>query len=167
MNDEWQHQHRQRMLVDEYLEHGGMAFPDRMHEEFADEDDLIRALHQRWVTLVNGCLETELETSDDEPVDALRRAWATAAGHAPALRRALDSRPGNDLLTELTERHLIRLAAAIGSMRPGHSVREGLEEVRAAIAQAVVRVPAQAGWLEKHRRTREVRRMVMTSMRGY
>lgn len=167
MNQEWTQTHLQRLVLDDYLAGGGGTPGPAVHSHFPDEDSLVRALHQRWVTLVDGCLETEMETTSGEPIDALRAAYATALGHAPALRRALDSYGGNRLLADLTEHHLVILANAVGSLRPGHTVREGIEEIRSTIAGIQARGPVEPTWRERHRRAREVRHLVTVSMRGY
>lgn len=164
---DWLQTHYRRQLVDEYLEHEGTLMTPAMHAEFPQESDLVRALHQRWVTIVEGCLDIELETGEGSPMDALRAAYGTATRHAPALRRTLDRLAENPVLHELTEREYIRLARATGALRPGHTVNEGIEAVHAEVAAIVVEAAHPASRVQRWVREREVRRLVTASMRGY
>lgn len=100
-------------------------------------------------------------------MDTLRAAYQAAVDHAPALRRALDRESENPVLADLTRRGLSRLAHATGSFRPGHSVQEGIDEVRAAVAVIAARATEPPSFRARRRRTREVARLVTASIRGY
>src|SRR5689334_13033062 len=104
---------------------GAAAVPAPRHAT-SETDQEMRRLHQRWVTVVDGCLETELECGDGEPVDSLRAAWARALEHSGGIKAQLDAYVGDPVHDHLTERHLLRLAQAAGMLRPGHTPREGL-----------------------------------------
>lgn len=165
MNLDRQHTHEHRSVLDEYLERG--VETPALRAAFPDEPSLVRALHQRWVTIIDGCLENELETGSGSLTESLRAAYRTALLHAPALRRELDRHADNPVLRELTDRHDVALARATGFLRPGHSVHEGLFDMRNALASVVV-VPSQRdGFMARRRRSREVRRLVTASIRGY
>ena len=112
----------------------------------------LRLLHQRWVTVVDGCLETELECGDGEPVDTLRTAWARALEHSGDIKAQLDASIGDPVHDQLTERHLLRLAQAAGLLRPGHTPREGLDEVERVLATVAPARTEKLGWLARQRR---------------
>jgi hypothetical protein len=165
MNHHRQHTHQYRSALDDYLERG--VETPALRAAFPDEESLVRALHQRWVSIVDGCLETELETGSGTLAESLRAAYRTALTHAPALKAELDRHADNPVLRALTERHDVALARATGFLRPGHSVHEGLFDMRSALA-SVVLVPRQRdGRRDRRRRSREVRRLVTASIRGY
>jgi hypothetical protein len=125
----------------------------------------LRRLHQRWVTVVDGCFENEMECGDGEPVDALRAAWAHALQHSADIKRELDTWIGDPVHDQLTEHHLLRLAQATGLLRPGHTAREGLAEVQAQLVGVRPAAVEQSTWLSRHRRAREERRLIYLSMR--
>jgi hypothetical protein len=164
---DWNEVHTHRLLIDEYLESGGTMMSAAFREAFPTEDDLVRELHQRWVHILDGCLETELETGSGSPMDALRDAYVTASRHAPELRRMLTTFADSPVLAGLTDHHDAQLAAAVGALRPSHTIQEGIDEVRHFLD--VVSVPAQGkpSRLERWRRDREVSRLITASLRGY
>lgn len=125
----------------------------------------LRRLHQRWVTVVDGCFETEMECGDGEPVDALRAAWAHALQHSADIKRELDTWVGDPVHDQLTAHHLLRLAQATGLLRPGHTAREGLDGVTALLAGVRPAPVEQSTWLGRRRRAREERRLIYLSMR--
>lgn len=146
---------------------GATAAPPRVTPAHRDLDRAVRVLHQRWVTVVDGCFETEMECGDGEPVDALRDAWAHALEHSGEVKAELDTHIGEPIHDELTERHLVRLALASGLMRPGHTVREGLQEVERVLRDVQPLVVEKPTWFARRRRSREERRLIIASMRGY
>lgn len=165
MNHDRQHSREHRSVIDDYLERGETT--PALRAAFPDEDSLVRALHQRWVTIVDGCLETELETGSGTLAESLREAYRTALTHAPRLKAELDRYADNPVLRALTERHDLALARATGFLRPGRSVHEGVFDMRAAVA-SVVLVPRQRDNRKaRRRRDREVRRLVLAATRGY
>jgi hypothetical protein len=166
MNNDWQHTHHRRRLIDRYLRNERVDEIE-MREEFPERDDLVRALHQRWVTTLEGCLDVQMEIGEGSPMDALRAAYQAAVNHAPALRRVLDREADNPVLAELTRRELSRLAQAAGTLRPGHTVQEGIDEVRAAVAAIAAQATEGGSYWARRRRSKEVARLVTASIRGY
>lgn len=127
----------------------------------------LRQLHQRWVTVVDGCLETELECGDGEPVDTLRTAWARALEHSGDIKALLDAYIGDPVHDQLTERHLLRLAQAAGMLRPGHTPREGLEEVERVLATVAPARVDKPGWFARQWRHVEEDRLVRAARGGW
>ncbi|MDO7868806.1 hypothetical protein [Nocardioides jiangxiensis] len=138
--------------------------PRQPADAVADERPL-RTLHQRWVTVVDGCFETEMECGDGEPVDALRTAWAHALRHSAEIKRELDTWIGNPLHDHLTEHHLLRLAQATGILRPGHSMHEALDEIEGLLRSVTAAAEERTTWLGRRRRAAEERRLIFASMR--
>lgn len=137
----------------------------RQPAEAAYDERPLRALHQRWVTVVDGCFETEMECGDGEPVDALRVAWAHALEHSADIKRELDTYSGDPLHDHLTEHHLLRLAQATGILRPGHSMHEALDEIEGLLRSVAPAAAERSTWLGRRRRAAEERRLIMASMR--
>ncbi len=164
---DWNEVHTHRHLIDEYLESGGTEMTAAFREAFPTEDDLVRELHLRWVHLLDGCLETELETGDGSPTDALCAAYVTAARHAPDLRRILGTFADSHVLAGLTDHRNAQLAQAIGALRPSHTIQEGIDEVRHLMETLAVPAQRQPSRLERWRRDREVSRLITASLRGY
>lgn len=164
---DWNEVHTHRLLIDEYLESGGTAMSPAFLVAFPTEDDLVRELHQRWVHLLDGCLETELETGDGSPVDALCDAYITAARHAPELRRVLTTFARSAVLERLTDHHNAQLAQAVGALRPSHPIKEGIDEVRQLLEKLDVPAQRKPTRVERWRRDREVSRLITASIRGY
>lgn len=164
---DWNEEHTHRLLIDDYLESGGTLMSPAFREAFPTEDDLARELHMRWVHLVDGCLETELETGDGSLTDAYRAAYVRAAQHAPELRRSLTTFAGSQVLAGLAARHDAQIARAIGEMQPSHTMQEGIDAVRRLTQDLVVPAQRQPSRVERWRREREVNRLVRRSLMGY
>lgn len=146
---------------------GTPAVPPRITADHRDFDRRVRTLHQRWVTVVDGCFETEMESGDGEPSDALRAAWARALEHAAEVKRELDGYVGEPLHDQLTEHHLLRLAQATGLMRPGHTVGEGLREVCQLLADVRPLQQERPGWLARRRREAEESQLIRAARGGW
>lgn len=138
---DWDQSHRRYQLVNELA-----ARPELLVEplapqvvaEFGNREHALRALHQRWVTLVNGCLDVEFETGDaDNPAISLQRAVRRAMAHSPALAETLGIFRHDPLIAGLDEHFHLRLAEAVGINRPGATVREVVHEIRGLLASAV------------------------------
>lgn len=166
MNNDWQHNHHRRQLIDRFLRNERVD-ESEMREEFPEQDDLLRALHQRWVTTLEGCLDVQMEIGEGSPMDSLRAAYQAAVNHAPALRRVLDRESDNPVLAELNRREQIRLAHAAGACRPGRTVQEGIDEVRAAVTAIAAQAAERPSFWARRGRNREVARLVTASFRGY
>lgn len=133
----------------------------------ADDERALRLLHQRWVTVVDGCFENEMECGDGEPVDALRAAWAHALEHSSDIKAQLDAWAGDAVHDQLTERHLLRLAQAAGMLRPGHTPREGLEEIERVLAAVAPAHTEKPGWFARRWRHVEEERLIREARGGW
>jgi hypothetical protein len=161
---DWNEEHSNRLLIDDYLASGGTQMSAAFRAAFPTDDDLVRELHMRWVHLVDGCLETELETGDGTLSDA---AYVRAAQHAPELRQALTTFAGSPVLAGLAARHDAHIASAIGAMQPSHTLQEGIDAVRQLTQDLAVPVQRKPSRVERWRREREVNRLVRRSLMGY
>lgn len=164
---DWNEEHTHRLLIDDYLASGGTQVSTALREAFPTDDDLVRELHMRWVHLVDGCLETELETGDGTLSDAYCSAWVRAAQHAPELRRVLTTFAGSPVLAGLAARHDAHIASAIGAMQPSHTLQEGIDVVRRLTEDLAVPAQRKPSRVERWRREREVNRLVRRSLMGY
>lgn len=137
---DWERSHRRYQLVTQLTES-----PELVSEELAADlvaeygtwENVVRAVHQRWVTLVNGCLDVELEIGAyTSGADALNRAVRRAIAHSPALHRTLGVLREDPLLAVLDERFHLRLAQSVGIAHPYSGFRESIQEVRRILARA-------------------------------
>lgn len=138
---DWDRSHRRYQLVNELA-----ARPELLMEplaphvaaEFGTREHALRALHQRWVTLLNGCLDVEFETgTDDNTTQALAKAVRRAHSHSPQLAETLSIFRHDPLVAHLDESFHMHLAEAIGINRPGATVREVIRDVRQVLVNAV------------------------------
>lgn len=137
---DWERSHRRYQLVNELAARPELlAEPIAPHvlAEFGTREHAIRALHQRWVTLVNGCLDVELETGDtDDGAESLQRAVQRALAHSGDLAHTLTSLRHDPLVASLDEHFHLRLAQAIGVNRPGATVHEVVHAVEVVLTRA-------------------------------
>lgn len=137
---DWERSHRRYQLVNELAARPELLIEplaDRVVEEFGTREQALRALHQRWVTLVHGCLDVELEIgADDDGRTALARAVRRAMAHSPALAETLAIFRHDELVAALEDAFHVRLARAIGVDRPGSTVADARHEVRRILIQA-------------------------------
>lgn len=145
---------------------GAAVVPAPRHA-VTEADQALRLLHQRWVTVVDGCLETEMECGDGEPVDTLRTAWARALEHSGEIKALLDAHIGEPVHDQLTDRHLLRLAQAAGMLRPGHTPREGLDEVQRVLATVTPARTQKPGWFARQWRHVEEDRLLREARGGW
>lgn len=138
---DWDRSHRRYQLVNELAARPELLVEpvaDRITEEFGTREHALRALHQRWVTLVNGCLDVEMETgSDDDTSTTLARALRRAVAHSPALAETMALLRVDPLVGALEDTFDLRLARSIGLDRPGTRVADAVREVRRITLQAV------------------------------
>ncbi len=78
---------------------------------FASEEELLLALHYRWMQQLTGRLGTALEDSDDDRVETVARTWRALAAEQPVLRAVLDAHLTS---TEAIEREQRMLALTAG-----------------------------------------------------
>ncbi|MFE2756312.1 hypothetical protein ACFXGA_30360 [Actinosynnema sp. NPDC059335] len=90
----WTDFYRRRDALDAVL-HAAAADPaapltfDR--DLFATGDELLLALHYRWMQQLTGRLGTALADSDDDRVETVARTWRALAAEQPVLRAVLDA----------------------------------------------------------------------------
>lgn len=155
---DWDRSHRRYQLVNELAARPELLvepLADRVVEEFGTREHALRALHQRWVTLVNGCLDVEMEVgADDNGSIALARAVRRAVSHSPALAETLARFHHEPLVATLEDSFNLRLARSIGINRPGVKVADAVREVRRIVMQAVAAETASPSahrtWRPRH-----------------
>lgn len=130
----WETYYRRRDAVDAVLDHartsagGTLPFADvpGVRAVFADEEELLLAMHYRWIQLLTGYINVALDELDagtgatDDPMAAAGTAWRRAARERPVLRRVLDEHaPGTTPeLRAAYSRELRLLAVAAGLADP-------------------------------------------------
>lgn len=90
----WSDFYRRRDALDAVLRAaaGDPAAPLAFDRDvFADEDELLLALHHRWLQQLTGRLGAALEDSDDDRVETVARTWRVLAAEQPVLRAVLDA----------------------------------------------------------------------------
>lgn len=145
---DWTHVHLQQDLINDYVAHDGHGvdrrLEGRLREEFPTHDDLLRAVHQRWVTVLDACVDQELEMGEGGPMDTFRSAWHNAIDRAPGLRRVLDQQADNPVLHQLEDVEMARVAQACGLWRSGVSVADLIASARAGVvAMSATPIPRQ------------------------
>lgn len=141
----WQTHRRRREVLLAVLRHarrdpgGPLPFECVPHatELFADRDELLLALHHRWMMLLTARLE--LATVDEAAgrVSAVSAAWRELAADEPELRAILDSPAADDVLRRAVRGEHRMLALWSGLAEP----HEPADEV-AAIGAALLRTAA-------------------------
>ncbi|WP_033437438.1 hypothetical protein [Saccharothrix sp. NRRL B-16314] len=104
---------------------------------FATQDDLLLALHHRWMQQLTGRLGTALEDSDDR-VETVTRTWRVLAAEQPVLRAVLDA---HLTATEAVEREQRLLALTAGLAELSEPSAE-ITRVGAAFASLIRSAPA-------------------------
>ena len=113
---------------------------------FASADDLLLALHHRWMQQLTGRLGTALEDSDDDRVETVARTWRALAAEQPALRAVLDAHLTSTEAIE-REQRLLALTAGLAELsEPGAEIAR----VGAAFASLIRTRPAVVAG--RHRR---------------
>ncbi|WP_158840505.1 hypothetical protein [Saccharothrix deserti] len=110
----WTDFYRRRDALDAVLRAaaGDPAAPLTFDREiFATEDELLLALHYRWMQQLTGRLGTALEDSDDDRVEIVTRTWRELAAEQPVLRAVLDAHLTS---TDAIEREQRMLALTAG-----------------------------------------------------
>jgi len=90
----WSDFYRRRDALDAVLRAaaGDPAAPLTFDRDlFATEDELLLALHYRWMQQLTGRLGAALEDSDDDRVETVARTWRALAAEQPVLRAVLDA----------------------------------------------------------------------------
>ncbi|GGM84281.1 hypothetical protein GCM10012275_63690 [Longimycelium tulufanense] len=101
-----------------------------LHEAYRDREDLLRALHCRWLLLLAPRIELALDAAARHPsldrVVAVTRAWRELAASEPALRGVLDEYAGvnsQGVCTAWAAEHRL-LALAAGLAEPDQAPEE-------------------------------------------
>ncbi|CCH28913.1 hypothetical protein ABZ816_28335 [Actinosynnema sp. NPDC047251] len=108
----WNDFYRRRDALDAVLRTAAPAAPLTFDRAlFATEDELLLALHYRWMQQLTGRLGVALENSDDDRVEIVTRTWRTLAAQQPVLRAVLDE---HLTATDAVEREQRLLALTAG-----------------------------------------------------
>ncbi|MFI9006378.1 hypothetical protein ACIGNX_03960 [Actinosynnema sp. NPDC053489] len=111
---------------------------------FATEDELLLALHHRWMQQLTGRLGTALE-DDDDRVGTVARTWRALAAEQPVLRAVLDAHLTSAEAVEREQRMLALTAGLAELSEP----RAEIARVGAAFANLVRTRPAAGAALAK------------------
>lgn len=84
----------------------------RLQAEFRTSGELLTALHDRWVTLLERNLDVALD--EEDPAFAVGIAWDATVLHSPQLRRFLDAHADHPLMRTLNHRERVRLGRLTG-----------------------------------------------------
>jgi len=116
-----------------------------VRETFADELDLVSALHLRWHTRLSGRIEEALCADPADPETAVSEGWRRAAAELPGVRAILDActaAPAGEemarVLSRAREKEWVLLAAMAG--------RAGASEQRAAAVGRRMEEDARAAY---------------------
>lgn len=128
----WNDFHQRQQVLAEVLDSARRdltAAFDTVPSPFRDADELLTALHHKWMQQLTGRVEVALIDTENGPHDdrvkAVTMAWRRAAGANPGLRAALDVHSANPALSAATEREHRLLAIAAGladEHEPPHEV---------------------------------------------
>lgn len=113
----WNDFYRRRDAVDAVLRAAATdpAAPLARDEDlFATDEDLLLALHYRWMRQLTGRLGVALEDADDR-VAAVTRTWRALAAEQPVLRAVLDAHPTPAEAVE-RERRMLALTAGLAEL---------------------------------------------------
>jgi hypothetical protein len=137
----WSDFYRRRDALDAVLRAaaGDPAAPLTFDRDlFATEDELLLALHYRWMQQLTGRLGAALEDSDDDRVETVARTWRALAAEQPVLRAVLDAHLTS---TEAIEREQRMLALTAGLAELSEPSAE-IARVGAAFANLIRTRPA-------------------------
>lgn len=82
---------------------------------FATEDELLLALHYRWMQQLTGRLGLALEDASADRVDVVTRTWQALAAERPVLRAVLDAHLTSREAVE-REQRLLALTAGLAEL---------------------------------------------------
>lgn len=137
---DWERSHRRYRLVTEIVERPDLLtqpLDAALVAEFGSREKALLAVHRRWVSVMRGCLDVELEIGAyTSSADALTRVARRAVAHAPALHQAITELQTDPVMAVLEDHFHLRLAQTIGIGRPASRPRDAVREVRRIIARA-------------------------------
>ncbi len=140
----WTDFYRRRDALDAVLEHARrdpespLPCPEEAAEVFAGPEDLLLALHHKWIMKLTGRLGVALTEASRDPgadqVDAVLAGWRATATEHPELRRLLDTgmRDHAELMRPAVEGEQRLLALAAGLAEP-HDTAEQIARVGATL----------------------------------
>lgn len=144
----WTDFYRRRDALDAVLRDaaGDPSAPLRFDRElFATEDDLLLALHYRWMRQLTGRLGVALEDGSADRVDTVTRTWRALAAEQPVLRAVLDahltSAKGSTEVAQAAEREQRVLALTAGLAELSEPADE-IARVGAAFERLIRTAPA-------------------------
>ena len=114
---------------------------------FATEDDLLAALHYRWMQQLTGRLGLALEGGDGDRVEAVTHTWRALAAEQPVLRAVLDEHLASRDLVD-REHRLLALTAGLADLT---EPSDEIAKVGAAFLALVRKTPDTAA-PARHRR---------------
>jgi hypothetical protein len=118
-------------------------------ELFATGEELLLALHHRWLQQLTGRLGVALENDADDRVEIVTRTWRALAAEQPVLRAVLDAHLTS---TEAVEREQRLLALTAGLAELSEPADE-IARVGAAFARLIRTAPPAAAVVPgRHRR---------------
>ncbi|MBB5959852.1 hypothetical protein FHS29_006474 [Saccharothrix tamanrassetensis] len=107
---------------------------------FADEAELLLALHYRWMQQLTGRLGAALQDSEDDRVEVVTRTWRALAAEQPVLRAVLDEHLTSTEAVE-REQRLLALTAGLAELSEPSAT---ISRVGAAFAALIRTGPAVA-----------------------
>lgn len=134
----WNDFYRRRQAIDEVLRQaardprGPLPFPDvpEAAEIFGNPEELLLALHYKWMQLLTGRVGLALSTAERGPdadrVEAVGTAWNELVAANPVLHAVLDTHldEGDERLRPAVEREQRMLALAAGLAEPFETAAE-------------------------------------------
>ncbi|MFC6090359.1 hypothetical protein [Saccharothrix lopnurensis] len=116
---------------------------------FADEGELLLALHYRWMRALTGRLGVALESETDDRVEIVTRTWRALAAEQPVLRAVLDAHlssaaaAGSVEATEAVEREH-RVVALTAGLAELSEAADEIARVGAAFTRLIRSAPPTA-----------------------
>ncbi|MEB3368369.1 hypothetical protein [Saccharopolyspora mangrovi] len=157
-NDFYQRQQALAEVLDSARRDLSAAF-ETVPGPFRDTDELLAALHHKWMLQLTGRVEVALADTENAPhgdrVEAVTEAWRRAARDNPGLRAALDVHAGNPALEEATAREHRMLAVAAG-LAEDHEPPRDQARVGRAFLQLLRAAPAP----DQHTRPGRLRKLI-------
>ncbi|WP_406692241.1 hypothetical protein REH65_10170 [Saccharopolyspora sp. ID03-671] len=157
-NDFYQRQQALAEVLDSARRDLSAAF-ETVPGPFRDIDELLAALHRKWMLQLTGRVEVALTDTDAAPhgdrVEAVTAAWRRTAQDNPGLRAALDLHAGNPALQDVTAREHRMLAIAAG-LAEEHEPPQDAARVGRAFVQ-LLRAAPDSG---RHARPGRLRKLI-------
>ncbi|NUT51032.1 MAG: hypothetical protein HOV94_27565 [Saccharothrix sp.] len=137
----WAEYYRRRDALDAVLRAAAedpSAAPTFDRELFATEDELLLALHYRWMRQLTGRLGVALADGEHDRVETVVRTWRALAAEQPVLRAVLDAHLTSAEAVEREQRTLALTAGLADLSEPSADIAR----VGAAFANLIRTRPA-------------------------